>query len=100
MGEEFHLATGVHEVRKASPVVAIISLSGWYRLRINPMVLYRLLFLFLECRTRIRLTAKTALQEGQTEQRHGAAERALPRPAPGNGRNRKRKGRAVNGYPA
>jgi hypothetical protein len=80
IGREFRQPTGVHDGRRESPALAIISFSGWRRLRLNPMVLYRLLFLFLECRTRMGLTAKTAPQEWQTEQRYGAVEVAMPRP--------------------
>jgi len=60
IGREFRQPTRVHDGTGESPALAIISFSGWRRLRINPMVLYRLLFLFLECRTRMGLTAKTA----------------------------------------
>jgi hypothetical protein len=60
IAREFRQPTGIHDGPRESPAVAIISLSGWRCLRLNPMVLYRLLFLFLECRTRMGLTAKTA----------------------------------------
>lgn len=70
IGREFRQPTGVHDGRKESPAVAIISFSGWRRLRLNPMVLYRLLFLFLECRTRMGLTAKTAA--GRSHRKSGA----------------------------